>query len=290
MSQQGQPRDLALRAARRRRSRPSRQLTWRTRSSSSPSASRPGAVAAGLTVATAESCTGGLVAHAAHRGPGLVRATCAAGSSRTRTRSSARELGVPADVLEAHGAVSAQVALAMAEGVRARLATDLGVGVTGVAGPGRRLRGEARRPRVRRGRRARPGRRPPLPSGPATGPRTSAPAPRPRSSCSSRRSTRRADARVTVRGAAAIGAGLAPAARPRGRSGPASGSTSSARRAPARPRRRCSPRGPARTSTAATPAARRQYTPALDAAGIRVADAHDAAHVTAAAGRRTGSR
>jgi PncC family amidohydrolase len=42
---------------------------------------------------------------------------------------------VPADVLEAHGAVSAQVARAMAEGARRRLAVDLAVAVTGVAGP-----------------------------------------------------------------------------------------------------------------------------------------------------------
>ena len=46
------------------------------------------------------------------------------------------QLGVPDEVLAAHGAVSAQVALAMAEGVRERLRTDLAVGVTGVAGPG----------------------------------------------------------------------------------------------------------------------------------------------------------
>jgi PncC family amidohydrolase len=44
-------------------------------------------------------------------------------------------LGVGDDVLRAHGAVSAQVAVAMAEGVRARLGTDLGAGVTGIAGP-----------------------------------------------------------------------------------------------------------------------------------------------------------
>ena len=44
-------------------------------------------------------------------------------------------LGVPEDVLEQHGAVSAQVALAMAGGVRERLGSDVGVGVTGVAGP-----------------------------------------------------------------------------------------------------------------------------------------------------------
>ena len=44
-------------------------------------------------------------------------------------------LGVPPDVLTQHGAVSAQVALAMAAGVRDRLGTDLAVAVTGVAGP-----------------------------------------------------------------------------------------------------------------------------------------------------------
>jgi PncC family amidohydrolase len=89
----------------------------------------------GLTVATAESCTGGLVVHALTEVPGssaYVRGGIVAYADAVKHA----QLGVPEDVLEAHGAVSAQVALAMAEGVRERLATDLGVAVTGVAGPG----------------------------------------------------------------------------------------------------------------------------------------------------------
>lgn len=91
-------------------------------------------VARGLTVATAESCTGGLVAHLLTEVPGssgYFRGGVVAYADIVKRE----QLGVPADTLAAHGAVSAQVALAMAESVRERLATDLGVGVTGVAGP-----------------------------------------------------------------------------------------------------------------------------------------------------------
>jgi PncC family amidohydrolase len=91
-------------------------------------------IASGLTVATAESCTGGLVAHLLTEVPGssaYVRGGIVAYANDVKVA----ELGVPAATLEAHGAVSAQVAVAMAEGARRRLRADLGVGVTGVAGP-----------------------------------------------------------------------------------------------------------------------------------------------------------
>lgn len=91
-------------------------------------------VAQGLTIATAESCTGGLIAHVITEVPGS-SAYLAGGIVAYSNAVKERELGVPPDVLAAHGAVSAQVALAMADGARTRLGTDLGVAVTGVAGP-----------------------------------------------------------------------------------------------------------------------------------------------------------
>lgn len=89
----------------------------------------------GLTVATAESCTGGLVAHV------LTEIAGSSGYLRGGIVAYADEikvglLGVPPEVIAAHGAVSAQVAVAMAEGARAALGSDIAVGVTGVAGPG----------------------------------------------------------------------------------------------------------------------------------------------------------
>jgi len=87
-----------------------------------------------IKIGTAESCTGGLVGHAC---------TEIAGSStwfRGGVIAYANEikegvLGVPAAVIAAHGAVSAQAAVAMAEGARRLLAVDLAVSVTGIAGP-----------------------------------------------------------------------------------------------------------------------------------------------------------
>jgi nicotinamide-nucleotide amidase len=88
-----------------------------------------------LTLAAAESCTGGLVAATLTAVPGssdVFRGAIVAYADDVKTQ----ELGVPADVLAAHGAVSAETAAAMAAGVRGRLEADLGVSDTGVAGPG----------------------------------------------------------------------------------------------------------------------------------------------------------
>ncbi len=91
--------------------------------------------ARGLTVGVAESCTGGLITS---------RLTDVPGSSRyvdrgviTYSNAAKTELlGVPAGLIAAHGAVSEAVALAMADGIRARAGVDVGVAVTGIAGPG----------------------------------------------------------------------------------------------------------------------------------------------------------
>jgi nicotinamide-nucleotide amidase len=90
--------------------------------------------ASGLTLATAESCTGGLVSARLTAVPGAsVVFKGGVVSYANEVKESA--LGVPAEVLERHGAVSAEAAKAMAEGARAQLGADVGVAVTGVAGP-----------------------------------------------------------------------------------------------------------------------------------------------------------
>ncbi len=88
----------------------------------------------GLTLATAESCTGGLVSARLTAVPGS-SAVVLGGVVAYANDVKLGELGVPASLLEQHGAVSAEAAQAMAHGVRARLGADVGVSVTGVAGP-----------------------------------------------------------------------------------------------------------------------------------------------------------
>jgi nicotinamide-nucleotide amidase len=87
------------------------------------------------TVAVAESCTGGLLA---------ARLTELAGASdylkggivAYSDEVKVAQAGVPRELIERHGAVSQEVAEALADGARARLEADLGIGITGIAGPG----------------------------------------------------------------------------------------------------------------------------------------------------------
>ena len=91
--------------------------------------------ARGWTLATAESCTGGMVSERLTAVPGasdVFLGSVVAYADEVKMR----ELRVPADVLARHGAVSAETAAAMAAGARERLAADVAVAVTGVAGPG----------------------------------------------------------------------------------------------------------------------------------------------------------
>jgi nicotinamide-nucleotide amidase len=89
----------------------------------------------GLTVATAESCTGGLLAARLTERPGS-SAWVLGGVTAYANTAKEQLLEVPADLLAEHGAVSPEVAVALAEGARARFGADVGVGITGVAGPG----------------------------------------------------------------------------------------------------------------------------------------------------------
>jgi nicotinamide-nucleotide amidase len=90
--------------------------------------------ARGLTLGTAESCTGGMVAERLTRVPGasdIFQGAIVAYADAVKES----ELGVPAEVIERHGAVSAETAAAMARGARERLGVDVAVAVTGIAGP-----------------------------------------------------------------------------------------------------------------------------------------------------------
>ncbi len=95
-----------------------------------------GCRARGWSLAVAESCTGGLLVAAltSHSGSSeVVLGGVIAYADRVKTEC----LGVPRSLLAAHGAVSEPTALAMARGAAARLGADVGIGITGVAGPGR---------------------------------------------------------------------------------------------------------------------------------------------------------
>ena len=88
----------------------------------------------GMTIAVAESCTGGLLASRLTDVPGssaYVDRGVVCYSNRAKTEL----LDVPETLIAAHGAVSEQVARAMADGVRAKAKTTVGIGVTGIAGP-----------------------------------------------------------------------------------------------------------------------------------------------------------
>ena len=89
----------------------------------------------GWTLATAESCTGGLVAAGLTAIPGSTDVVVG-GVVAYANEVKVGELGVPQALIDEHGAVSAEVAEAMAHGVRERMGVDVGVSVTGVAGPG----------------------------------------------------------------------------------------------------------------------------------------------------------
>lgn len=88
----------------------------------------------GLTVVTAESCTGGLVGAMLTDVPGS-SAVYLGGWITYANAMKSRQLGVPMAVIQQHGAVSQQVACAMAQGAVERSGADLSVAVTGIAGP-----------------------------------------------------------------------------------------------------------------------------------------------------------
>ena len=88
----------------------------------------------GLTIACAESCTGGMFASALTDIPGI-SASFDRGIVTYSNRAKVEELGVKPETLEKHGAVSEETAIEMASGVRQVSGTDIGISVTGIAGP-----------------------------------------------------------------------------------------------------------------------------------------------------------
>jgi nicotinamide-nucleotide amidase len=86
------------------------------------------------TIATAESCTGGLLAARLTDAPGA-SAYVLGGVVAYSNAAKVSQLGVEPALIERHGAVSTEVAAAMADGARERFGADVGVGITGVAGP-----------------------------------------------------------------------------------------------------------------------------------------------------------
>jgi nicotinamide-nucleotide amidase len=88
-----------------------------------------------LRIAVAESCTGGLLASRLTDVPGSSRYVECGVVAYANAQKTAL-LGVPEALISEHGTVSEAVAVAMAEGIRARAQTEIGVGVTGIAGPG----------------------------------------------------------------------------------------------------------------------------------------------------------
>jgi len=94
-----------------------------------------------LKLATAESCTGGLLSHRITNVPGSSD-YFEGGIVAYSYEAKERLLGVHHDTLYEHGAVSAETAMEMARGVRRTLGTDIGVAITGIAGPAGGLPGK----------------------------------------------------------------------------------------------------------------------------------------------------
>ena len=88
----------------------------------------------GYTLAVAESCTGGLIAERLTEVPGSSKFFME-GVVTYSNNAKVRLLGIPPMLIDGYGAVSSQVAEAMADGVRQRAGTDFGISVTGIAGP-----------------------------------------------------------------------------------------------------------------------------------------------------------